>query len=130
MADISLHTRIVVDDGHAALDFYATVFDTTPVEVHTDAGRILHAEVPVGDDVLALTQGDGATNRSPTDLGGSPVLLTARVPDADALATRMVEAGAEVIFPVADRDYGRRDGRLRDPHGHLWLVTQLLDGAS
>jgi uncharacterized glyoxalase superfamily protein PhnB len=44
----------------------------------------------------------------------------------DATATRMIDAGAEVVFAVDDRDYGYRDGRLRDPFGHLWLLSQPL----
>ena len=36
----------------------------------------------------------------------------------------MVSAGAEVVFGIADQFYGRREGRLRDPFGHLWIISQ------
>ena len=33
-------------------------------------------------------------------------------------------AGATVVFPVADHDYGDRAGRLADPFGHQWMIAQ------
>lgn len=42
------------------------------------------------------------------------------------LAGRMVDAGARVVFPVDDHGYGYLDGRLADPFGHLWIVSQKL----
>jgi PhnB protein len=44
------------------------------------------------------------------------------VDDPDTLAARMVTAGAEVVFPVADQPYGARGGRVRDPFGVQWLL--------
>ena len=41
---------------------------------------------------------------------------------------RMTEHGGEVVIPIADRPYGKREGRIRDPFGHLWIVsTHLFD---
>lgn len=36
----------------------------------------------------------------------------------------MEKAGAEIVIPIEDRYYGRREGRLRDPAGHLWIISQ------
>jgi hypothetical protein len=33
------------------------------------------------------------------------------------------------VVPVADRPYGKREGRIEDPFGHLWIVSQILDPA-
>jgi uncharacterized glyoxalase superfamily protein PhnB len=33
---------------------------------------------------------------------------------------RVVAAGAEVVRPLADTDYGAREFGVRDPEGHLW----------
>jgi PhnB protein len=66
-------------------------------------------------------------NASPQALGGSPVILNLVVDDVDAVAKRLKKAGAEVVFPVADQFYGRREGRFRDPFGHLWIVSSILE---
>ncbi len=59
-------------------------------------------------------------------MGGSPVLLEAEFTDQDAVAERMVAGGGSVVVPVENRPYGKREGRLRDPFGHLWIVTGPL----
>jgi PhnB protein len=33
-------------------------------------------------------------------------------------------AGAEVVYPLADQFYGERGGRLRDPFGQQWMLSQ------
>lgn len=48
------------------------------------------------------------------------------VDDPDAVAERAVAAGATLLFPVADQDYGMRQGRVVDPFGHHWLIGRRL----
>lgn len=31
--------------------------------------------------------------------------------------------GAEMLFPVEDLFYGDRSGRIKDPFGHVWIVS-------
>lgn len=122
-----LQARLVVDDAAAALDFYvAALGGRELVRYEEPSGKIVHAEVEVGESVFLVTQADGDVNRSPSALGGSPVLCHLQVPDADARAADMVANGATVLIPVADQYYGSRDGRLQDPFGHLWLLSQPL----
>lgn len=40
----------------------------------------------------------------------------------DTVAARMVEAGATVVFEIADQPYGARGGRVQDPFGVQWLL--------
>ena len=42
------------------------------------------------------------------------------VDDPDAHHDRAVAAGAKVVRPLADLDYGSRDDAARDPEGNLW----------
>lgn len=128
MTTVSITPRLVVDDGPAAADFYLKVFNGTETErAFMPDGRMVQAELHIGDQMLFVTQTDGETATSPTEIGGSPVLLTVQVTDADAIGAAMVDGGAEVVFPIDDQFYGRREGRLRDPFGHLWIISQALD---
>ncbi len=125
MSTPKLYTRLVVDDAAAALDFYATALGATELVRYPEpSGRIVHAEFRLGDDVVSVTDADGAINRSPAELGGSGVLLTLVVDDADRAGAAMEAGGAEVVIPIADQFYGRREGRLRDPFGHLWIISE------
>jgi PhnB protein len=48
------------------------------------------------------------------------------VSDPDALFQRAVDAGASVMWPVADQEYGWRVGRLVDSFGHHWEIGKPL----
>jgi len=50
--------------------------------------------------------------------------MALEVDDADAVGAAMERAGATVIYPIRDQDYGQRGGRLADPYGHLWMIAQ------
>ena len=47
--------------------------------------------------------------------------------DVDAAWQRAVAAGAEVIYPLEDQFYGERGGRLRDPFGQQWMMSQHIE---
>lgn len=120
----SLYPRLVVSDGPAAIDFYRAALGAEELVRHTGAGgKIVHAELRLGNAIVFLKEeGDG--DPSPTSLGGTAVIMALGVDDVDAVAAAMTRAGATVVYPVADRPYGERDGRFADPFGHLWLVSQ------
>lgn len=79
-----------------------------------------------GGAAIALKDEDGV-DRAPTTLGGSGVILQLVVDDADAVGAAMQAAGATVIFEMADQTYGYRQGRLADPFGHHWLLSQDIE---
>lgn len=126
----TLHARLIVADADQALDFYARALGAETIERYCEqaTGRVVHAAVRFEDMILSLADSDPSQgNRNPHDLGGSPVILSLTVTDALAFGRQMVEAGAEVLIPIEDRPYGKREGRIRDPLGHLWIVSQPLE---
>lgn len=38
-----------------------------------------------------------------------------------------MNAGAEVVMPVADQFYGDRHGGVRDPSGNLWWIATRVE---
>jgi PhnB protein len=50
--------------------------------------------------------------------------------DVDAAWERAVGAGAEVIYSLEDQFYGERGGRLRDPFGQQWMMSQHIEDVS
>lgn len=117
-----MYARLVVEGADAALDFYTTAFEAKVADRHTGPdGRVVHAMVAIGDLRFAVKDaGDG----DPAPTGPTPVIMALEVTDADAVAERMLAAGATVIYPIADHDYGFRGGRLADPFGHQWMISQ------
>jgi uncharacterized glyoxalase superfamily protein PhnB len=51
---------------------------------------------------------------------GQPVWLYLVVSDPDAHHARAVEAGAEVVIPLRDEEYGSRGYSALDPEGNVW----------
>jgi PhnB protein len=124
-----LEPRLVVDGADKAIDFYKRALGAEEVARFEDdkIGKIVHAEIRIGDNSVLLTdEGKEWGNFAPTSLDGSPVLMYLCVEDADATGKRMTDAGAEVVVPIEDRFYGAREGRIRDPFGHLLIISQQI----
>jgi len=52
------------------------------------------------------------------------------VADSDAVFTRAVEAGAEVLSPMTDMFFGSREGRVLDPFGSTWTISTHTENVS
>jgi len=39
---------------------------------------------------------------------------------------KATEAGATVISPAQSYDYGYRQGEIKDPFGHVWLIEMKI----
>ncbi len=129
MKNVRITPRLVVEDADAALSFYREALGAEIVERYADPdGRVVHAAFTLGEVTVSVTSARREWNNdAPTTLGGSPVILNLVVDDVDALAKRFLDAGAEVVFPLADQFYGHREGRFRDPFGHLWILTTIVE---
>ncbi len=128
--------RLFVADGAAAIEFYRVAFGAEEIgELFADPeGRVIHAEIRIGGSVVMISEDAGdasAPTRSPDALGGivSAVMAT-YWNDVDAAWARAVAAGAEVVYPLADQFYGERGGRLRDPFGQQWMLSQHTEDLS
>ena len=124
--------RLVVRDGAAAIDFYRAAFDAVQLGGRfTDpSGKLIHAELQIGDSVVMITEdsAEEAPARSPESVGGVVTAIMATYwEDVDAAWERAVAAGAEVVYPLADQFYGERGGRLRDPFGQQWMLSQHIE---
>ena len=126
--------RLVVADGAAAIDFYRRAFGAEEVgERFTDpGGRLIHAVVRIGDSKVALTDDMGDGPAAAPDRVGRLVtcVLMLYWEDVDAAWARALGAGAEVVFELADQFYGERGGRLRDPFGQQWMMSQHIEDVS
>ncbi len=119
--------RLVVTGADDAIDFYRRAFGAELCNRYTGPdGAVVHAELWFGQNVVSIKDEDG-TDRSAATLGGSPVMFTLDVDDAHAVSAAMTDAGAQVVFPVHDSSYGLLQGRLRDPFGFEWIVSQTIE---
>jgi uncharacterized glyoxalase superfamily protein PhnB len=90
--------------------------------VHRHGGIVAHAELALGSSILMLGQDrDDAYGALVGDRSGRRTdALYVAVTDPDALHARLATAGATIVRPLHDTDYGSRDFACRDPEGNLW----------
>jgi len=120
MGDNAIRSKLVVSDAAAAIDFYRDVLGAELISSYPVGDRIVFAELDIFGCSVTLKDADDTDPAATAQTPGS--ILDVVTPEPDAVAAAMVDAGAEVIFPVADQAYGARGGRVRDPFGVQWLL--------
>ncbi|MEA2333454.1 MAG: hypothetical protein QOH58_3592 [Thermoleophilaceae bacterium] len=126
----SIYPVLKYEDAHAAIDFLERAFGFERLRVYEgETGRVVHAELRFGDAVAMLGsagEGDPVFNQG---VGRTTVYVV--VEDPDEIHRRAAEAGAEIVLPPTDQDYGSRDFAARDPEGNVWsfgTYRPQLDG--
>ena len=122
--------RLVVSDGVAAIAFYAGAFGAGRSGTGSP-GRTASWSTPRSGSVIRGHDHRNAVDgpvSSPQRLGGKVTcVLSMYWADVDAAWERAVAAGAEVMYPLEDQFYGERGGRLRDPFGQQWMMSQHIE---
>jgi len=117
-----------VQGADRASAFYRDAFGAEEISrIPTPDGRLMSVELRVGDGALHIADEFPEMGvLAPPTIGGTPVVLSLAVADADAVFARAVAAGAEVRQPPQDMFWGDRHGQLDDPFGHRWNIAQHL----
>lgn len=115
-------------DGPAAVEFLCSAFGLERVNVVEEPeGFIAHAELRHGDDLIML--GSWLDEQEPgTPVAGSGVYLV--VDDVDDHHAQAVEAGAQVVYPPEDSEWGTRRWRGRDLENYEWSFGTYTPGQS
>jgi uncharacterized glyoxalase superfamily protein PhnB len=107
-------------DVWAGIRFMVEAFGLEEREVYKDdAGNLVHAEIGLGHGVVMPTTTDGSKGDD-NPWGRTNFGFSVTVDDPDAHHARAVAAGAEIVSPLEDTDYGARGYSVRDLEGHLW----------
>lgn len=120
---------LTITGAPAAIDYYRQAFGAVEVMRLADpAGRILHAEVRVGDSIIMLHEDTPEWGtRSPQTLGGNTASVLLYVDDVDTTYAAAIAAGGKAAMPVQDQFYGDRTGSLFDPFGHRWILATHIE---
>jgi PhnB protein len=117
-----------VSNGKSAIEFYKKAFGAIELMCSTAPDGSVVAEMSVGEARFVVAdESPGHGNFSPDKLRGISVRIGLMVADPDAVAETAVAAGASVVYPVADQDYGYRLGHFIDPFGHHWEIGRPIN---
>lgn len=100
-----------VFDLNMACAYYACVFDA----VFDDLSNTEARSMTIGDATFQMIK-----NRK----GSSGEGLVARVEDVDVCVARAAAKGGAILTPAGDSTSGR-EGVVKDPFGHAWVVNSL-----
>ncbi len=132
MSDTTPHAKSTVIpamryvDAKAAIEWLTNIFGFERHAVYeTPDGKVAHAELTLNGGMIMLgSQKDdefGRRFKSPAEVGGfetgSAYIIVA---DVDAVYARAQAAGATVVRPIQNTDYGSREFGICDPEGHTW----------
>jgi PhnB protein len=115
---------LTVADAEAQIDFLKRAFGAEEKYRHSDdKGRIMHAEVKVGDSMVMIGQA-----REPWT--PRPCNFYLYVEDVDAAYKRAVEAGGKSMQEPTNQPYGDRSGGVEDSQGNYWWVGTHIEDVS
>jgi uncharacterized glyoxalase superfamily protein PhnB len=107
------------ENARRFIDFLGRAFGAQQLNVYEQAGRVMHADVRLGDAVLEMGE---ASDRAGIPLNGFFFF----VDDVDAAYQRALAAGATGIRPPADIPGAMRSAIVRDPDGYLWWPARWI----
>lgn len=103
-----------------AVDFYAFIkkvfnAEQTLRKFREDGETIMHSEIQINGSTIMYCE-------TTEDWKTQTANLFIYVEDVDETFKKAVDAGAEVIMPLSNQDYGRTCG-VQDPFGNTWWIT-------
>jgi PhnB protein len=119
-----IQAQLSVRRGREAIAFYEAAFGA--VVDYIVGGEEIVAQLSVdGSCFWVADESPPHENFSPETVGGGTVRMLLLADDPDAAVARAVEAGARLVYAVADA-HGWRLGRVADPFGHHWEIGRPL----
>jgi len=86
-------------------------------------GRVMHAEVKIGDSHIMLTE---STEKNPP----SVILFNLYVENVDDVFKKAVSAGCTSLQEPANQFYGDRSGGVKDKFGISWWISTHVEDVS
>jgi PhnB protein len=110
------------------MEFYKKAFGAIELRRWSNPDGSVHVgELAIDGALFHLHEEVPRVNQlSPKTTKGTTILIGLFVPDPHATIKQAVEAGARIISPVQDYDYGYRQGEVIDPFGHQWMIEKKI----
>jgi uncharacterized glyoxalase superfamily protein PhnB len=109
---------LTVRDAVKVVDFLKQAFgaEQTHESIKRPDGKIMHAEVKIGDSRVMIAEESEMAKASSSTL----YLYFSNV---DSVYRQAVKAGGKTIMEPTDMFYGDRCGGVKDPSGNSWMIA-------
>ncbi|MBS1504006.1 MAG: VOC family protein [Bacteroidetes bacterium] len=115
-----------VSSGVTGIEFYRKAFGAKQLwRINNPDGTVHVAAFSIEGAVFRMHE-EGSQTSSPGKAGNTTVTIGLVVDDVQAVVAQAITAGATLVSPVKDYEYGYRQGEIKDPFGHHWLIEKIL----
>jgi uncharacterized glyoxalase superfamily protein PhnB len=121
--------HLTVRNAPEMIDFYTKAFGAVELgrAPGPDGKTIMHAAIKIGDSIVFLNDEFPEMGAIAPQGKTTPVTIHLYVEDADRQYQQALDAGAEVVMPLADQFWGDRYGIVKDPSGHQWSIGSHME---
>jgi len=114
-------------DARTAIEWLSGSFGFRVLFSVPESGPFVrHAQLRLGTNIIMLGSPRDDGLESPQTLGAATQAIYVYVPDVDEHFERARLAGAEIINPPQDTDFGSREYYVQDFEGHMWTFGNYL----
>jgi PhnB protein len=111
-------------DAHKMIPFLEAAFGAEAQGVaNSPEGKVLHATIKIGYATIEIDEAYG-------EFQPMPGYLHVYFPDVDAVYAATLRAGGVSVEAPANKDYGDRSARVKDPFDNTWFLATYLGAAT
>lgn len=116
-----------IPNGTLDISFYSGFGATENFCLRNDDGSIHVAELEFNGAIFHIHEIMPSLNAlEPVSAKGVTTVMGLFVPDVKEVLEKAIKAGATLINPVTDHEYGYRQAMFKDPFGHYWQIQKKL----
>jgi PhnB protein len=119
---------LAISHGTMSLEFYKSAFGATETKHLTGEDGSIHVSEMFIDGAMFHfhEEADDGSTFGPEKHHGVTTTIGLMVADVDKVMAKAIASGATEISPAKDYDYGYRQGLIKDPLGHYWLIEMVI----
>lgn len=126
MATPTISPVLHYEDLDKAVTYLKDTFGFTEHAIHRDdKGNPVYAELELDGCFVGVGQ-KSPDAASAFDLG--PASFYVALDDVDAMHASVAKAGAEIVMPLVDQEYGSREFAARDYENNVWCFGTYRAG--
>src|ERR1700759_5520526 len=120
--------QLLINNGVTDISFYMKAFGATEnFCLRDDDGTIHVAELSINGTIFHVHEVTAKTYFfSPDKHNGVTTIIGLFVEDVDEVMNNAIKEGAIEISAAKDYEYGYRQGEIKDPFGHYWLIQKKI----
>ena len=120
--------ELYIKSGITDVSFYEKAFAAVELRRFSNDDGSIHV-VEFSIDGMLFHLHEESTKKSlfaPEQVNGTTVIVGLFVEDVDAVMNKAIAAGAAVLSPAQSYEYGYRQGQIKDPFGHVWMIEMKI----